>query len=353
MDTLKKIGLFLAVPLLSISIFIGVSLWSLQQYFGDTTHIKQWLEQGKVYPAIRQEIVAQTAKTSKEQADPDALNFNSKVVKKALEKALTINFIQTAAEEVIDGTYAWLDGTSEKPTYNIDVDPLKEAFADSVIGSAQKRLNGLPDCVLPDQATTTDPFSVNCKPPADITQTELKRLRKEIENNKDFLPQDVSADTTNLGEATVSQEGSQLPKMQPWYQSVAHWPGIFQWIQRGPVIALILGLLSLAGVIFLSVSRRQGIRRAAVAMLSSSVALALSSVMLLFATRFIKTPLASEESHLYDPLLAVVKLATNAVNRWQLISCLVITAASLITLIVLRLTRPATPPAKPTSAKIK
>lgn len=350
MNTLKKIGLFLAVPLLSLSIFMGVSLWSLQQYFGDSTHLKQWLEESKVYPAISKEIVAQSVKAAKEQTNNDALNFSSPVIKKALEKALTVTYVQSAVEELVDGTYAWLDGTNPKPTYNIDVDPLKRAFADSVIGSAEKRLDKLPDCVLPDQATTTDPFKTNCSPPLGISQTELKKLRREIEKNKDFLPQDITADTTNFGEATTG-EGSTAPEIQPWYQSVAHWPGVFQWMQRGPLIALGVGLLSVTGIIFLSSTRRQGLRRTAITLLGSSVALALSSILLMFATRFIKTPVTDQDSHLYDPLLSVVRLATNAVNHWQLITCLVIAVIGLVTLIVLRLTRPTQQPAKQGTAK--
>jgi len=339
MPTLKRIGLFIAVPLLGISIFAGVSLWSLQQYFGDTSHLKQWLIESNMYAAVRKEIVSQTVKATKEANKNDAsITLSTPVVTKALEKSLTQPYLQATAEEILDGTYAWLAGSAPKPTYNIDVDPVKKAFASSIVDSADARLDTLPDCVLPDQATTTDPFTVNCKPPASVSNQELQRLKKEIVNNKDFLPQDITADTYALSE-TASSAAGQQPPAQPWYQSVSALPTVFQWMARGSIIFLVLGLLSVAGVVFCSTSRRNGVRRVGVTMLTSGLALALASAAALMMGGFIRTPVADKNSPLYEPVLALFKLATEAVSRWQLITSLVIAAIGGGIVLGLRLTK--------------
>ena len=87
MRTLKRIGLFVAVPLLGFCIFIGVSLWSMQQYFGDGSHLKQWLVESKAYPAVRKEIITQSTKQTAN--DDSSVTLRKPVVKKALERAIT------------------------------------------------------------------------------------------------------------------------------------------------------------------------------------------------------------------------------------------------------------------------
>lgn len=340
MHTLKRIVLFVAVPLLGISIFAGVSLWSLQRYFGDPSHIKQWMVESDIYTAVRNEIVKEAVKASqKQQANDETLTLSTPVVTKALEKALTGQYLQATAEEILDGTYAWLDGSAPKPTYDIDVEPVKKAFAGSVITSAQSRLAKLPDCVLLDQATTTDPFKVNCKPPASVSNAELQRIRREIVASKDFLPQDITADTYALSDDSVVAVDSSRPN-QTWYQSVSALPTIFQWMARGPVIFLLLGLLSIGGIIWASTERRKGVRRVGMTFITSGLALALASLAALVMGGFIRTPITDKTSALYEPVVSMFKLASQAVSRWQLIVCLTIAVVGGVILIALRITKP-------------
>lgn len=344
MQTLKRLGLSIAILTLGLSVFIGVSLWSTQRYFGTSDHLKQWLRESGMYPAIQREIITQTAKAATDSQEQQGVTLSQPIVQKALGKAVTEQYIQESAEEVITGTYAWLDGTTEKPVYRIDVEPVKTAFADSILGSAKSRLNDLPPCVLPDQATTTDPFTTNCSPPPSVSKAELARLRKEIITSQDFLPQDITADTYTLDPAAQSKP---VNTNVAWYENVQSLPVIFQWTQRGPLIFLVLGLVSVAGVIFLSRTRRTGMKRAATTVLSSSAALALSSIALLFTVRYIKTPGPDQDSALYEPMLALFKLASTAVSRWQLITCVVLAVLSGAALLALRFTDQTPPAVKP------
>jgi DNA-binding protein Fis len=333
MHNLKRVGISVAVIALGVSIFAGVSLWSLQQYFGTSAHIKQWLVESQVYPAIQTEIITQSVNNTAGQGE--GITLSEPLVKQALERSITEAYVRESAEQVIDGTYAWLDGTTATPVYEIDVTPVKTAFADSIITSANTRLKDLPDCILPDQATTTDPFKVNCNPPASIRTSELDRLRKEIATNPDFLPQNITAETYNLDQ---SAQSTAVNVGTPWYENVSYLPTLFQWTVRGPVIFLMFGVLSAASIVLLSTSRRAGVRRTATTVLSSSLALALSSVALLFTVRYIKGPSQGQSSALMDPILEVFRLASTALGQWQLITCLVLALISGGILIGLRFT---------------
>lgn len=165
---------------------------------------------------------------------------------------------------------------------------------------------------------------------------ELKRLSAEIKNSKDFLPENITADTSALS----ADDKAKTTDAKPWYQNVSSLPTIFQWIQRGPIISLVLGLLATAAIIFCSTSRRNGVRRAGVTVLSSSIALALSSVIVLFMSRYMKAPIADEGAALYQPMLDLLRLASDAVSRWQFITCLVLAVVSGGVLIGLKLTAP-------------
>ncbi len=339
MHTARKIALVLAAPLLSIAIFLGVTAWSLQTYFADSSMLKVWLAESGIYPAARTMIVTETTKDNSIQSSTDEVTFSDKLIERSLNRALTAEYLQSAAEQFIDGTYAWLQGDVEVPSYNIDVTSLKTAFANEVVASARKRLTSLPPCVLADQATTTDPFTTNCNPPKEVTQKELARLKKEIIASKDFLPADITAATTNIS------QGSQPAESAPWYQGVAHFPRLFQLTMVAPYVFSVLAVVMAVVIVFASQTKRRGAKTIAVTTLTSSAALALSAGILLFFVDRFSIPVSSSNAELQEPLIVLFKSMSNAVSRWQLITSLVLVVLSGLGLLALRLTRPgATPP---------
>lgn len=334
MHTARKIALVLAAPLLSITIFLGVTAWSLQTHFADSSMLKVWLAESGIYPAARTMIVTETTKDNSVQESSDEVTFSDKLIERSLNRALTAEYLQSAAEQFIDGTYAWLRGDVQVPSYNIDVTVLKTDFANEVAASARKRLVSLPPCVLADQATTTDPFKTNCNPPKDITQKELARLKKEIVASKDFLPADITAATTN-----ISQD-SQAAESTPWYQGAAQFPRIFQLTMIAPYVFSVLAVILAVVIVFASQTKRRGAKTIAITTLTSSAALALSAGILLFIVDRFSIPVSSSNADLQEPLIVLFKSMSNAVSRWQLITSLVLVVLSGLGLLALRLTRP-------------
>lgn len=321
MRFLRRFTLFVAVPLLGLSVIAGVSLWSLQRYFSDSTHIKTWLVESNIYPALQSELVAQSMGNIGISLQEGGVSVPEPVLEKALGRAVSVEFLQQNAEKGIDETYRWLKGETPTPDLSIDVLTGKKAFAQTVSDSARQRLGTLPDCVLPGQATTTDPFLVNCEPPADITKAELARLRNEIVADNEFLPKDTTIDSL----LTDVQPQAETPKL--WYEQVSYLPTVFQWSQFGPLLFLVIGLVSIALIVLSSTSRQNGGRRAATTVLIASLTLALSTGVIIFIASTMRQT-NTDSVALHQPVFELFRLATTAVGRWQLVTCLILALIS-------------------------
>ena len=346
MQTARRLALILAAPLLSLAIFLGVTAWSLQTYFADSSMLKVWLAESGIYPAARTMIVTETTKGNSIQEGTDEVTFSDKLIERSLNRALTAEYLQSAAEQFIDGTYVWLRGEVQAPSYKIEVTSLKTTFANEIVASARKRLDSLPPCVLPDQATTTDPFTINCNPPKEVTQKELARLKKEIVASKDFLPAEITAATTNISQA------AQPADAVPWYQGAQQLPRLFQATMIAPYVLTVFAVLMGLVILFASQTKQRGAKAIAITTLSSSAALALSAGVLLYFVGRFGIPSSSSSASLQEPLVVLLTTAAIAVSRWQLIASLVLVVLSVLGLLVLRLTRPsATPPIGQKTAK--
>lgn len=362
MNILRKLCIGLGTPLLSLCIFTAVLLLSMNSAFGKSDNLKRWLRESKLYDNIVPAIIAENKKTPPQGWDGADVPFSQPEVQTALQKAVTPTWLQQSAENVVDGTYSWLQGKTTKPTYAIDVSGIKSAFATSLADQARARLATLPACSLRNQPASTDPFTINCQPPANVTEAEIQKLITEVKNSKDLLPEGtITADTTSLGN-TVDKNGQPMTDTtaplttpqspsQPWYQQAKHLPTLYQWTMRGPLILGVLSVLLGIALLFAAATKRQGAKIIASTTFSAGVLVAVGAAFMWLIASKLRSDIGQQgaPTGLQQPFLSLVKLVTANISQTQLVVSGILIVLSAAALIALYVTKPTTPVAADSS----
>ena len=163
-------------------------------------------------------------------------------------------------------------GQDPTPQFTIDLTGSKQKLAQQVGAAAQDRVAGLQACSAAQlaqlQATlTTDPLTIPCLLPDLSAQTAGTQVTKQIAESKDFLNNPVI--TANSINPNGNNQG------QPYYQKLRHLPKLYRLNQKLPLILGVLAILSILAILFLSLTRRRGLRWIGAALLASGIVLIL------------------------------------------------------------------------------
>src|SRR5476649_1346393 len=105
------------------------------------------------------------------------------IVKSAADATFTPQFVQKNTEQVLDGTYDWLDGKTPVPDFQIDLTSTKIAFANNVAAAVQKQLAGLPVCTAAQTqalAANFDALSATCLPKGITAESAASTVQSNI-----------------------------------------------------------------------------------------------------------------------------------------------------------------------------
>lgn len=176
------------------------------------------------------------------------------VIKSAAVSTFTPSQIEQYANQIIDSTYAWLDGKTATPQFQIDLSGAKNTFADNVAKAMQDKYASLPVCTSY-SAASFDAYSASCLPPGVTAAQAADTLKSQVLGGQGFLDQPVvNADTIkSSGSNQTVFNNQQIPKN-------------YQRAKKAPLIATVLALLVAAGIVLLSASKRRGLRRVGIAL---------------------------------------------------------------------------------------
>lgn len=253
--------------LLFISLVGGVAAVSLRQNFSKPDQLKSWLSQSKIYDKAVSAALSQTQEDDTKNGGSGSVSLSDSSVKQAAEQAFSPQLLETSVNTFIDSNYAWLQGKTGIPTFNIDLSSAKEDFATKVGKAVTARLTSLPVCTPAQLAAIqipVDPLSIDCRPAILVPITEGARVTQEIRDS-DFLNQ------PNLTADTVGRNKDSTDK--PYYNSASKAPKYFQLAQKLPLIFAGLAALTTLGVLFISPTRRKGWRRVGVILTEAGIVL--------------------------------------------------------------------------------
>ncbi len=346
---MRKAFIGLATPALAFLILASVILMSLNLAFHTPQKPKQWIQKSNIYSHAVNALIDQVSKDTT--SSNTGLSMSQPEVQTAFKKAVTPQFLQSTAESVIDGSYEWLQGKVAKPSYDIDLTPVKTAFADALEAEARNRLATLPVCSYYNLPTTADPFSVTCNPPSAITNQQIAQLRSDILSGNGFIvPTAITADTTSLGTDTSSKTSTTDPSTapdkpaQPWYKNAQQLPFLYALASWGPWVTAVLALLVAVGLFFAAKTKRFGTRIISSSVLSAGLLLGLSAGVALFVSHQFGDKVAQSadttSTNLQQPMIAILRSAVSYIARVQLWWGVGLAVVGLAGLLLLFLTRP-------------
>jgi len=265
MNLPRKFGVGLLATVLSFSV-VGL-VWShitLITVYNRGT-IKGWLRHSGAYDKIA-DIVLDSSR--KEQGGSSPLTAVPDLQKVAAD-SFSPAYLQENAEYILNSLYDWLEGKADKLEFSIDLTTAKAELADGVAKYVTEQAAGLPVCT----SKSTDSFEVinsGCLPPGMTAAQAGALAREDILTNPEFLP-----DSSFSSDSIKLKDGDRETGLND-NQNLARVRTVYQKAQTIPPFLTLMALLSAAGVVFISLSRRRGLRKVGFVLVTSGVLIGLS-----------------------------------------------------------------------------
>lgn len=262
----RKVALYISSSLFRFSVFFGITIVSLALIITNPKHIKNTIADTHAYDNFVPGVIQDTIKANKDSSLP----LNNPDIQKIIESAFSPTVIRHSTESVIDGIYAWLDGSTPQPTFNVDLTSQREAAADKIAAYAFHRLKNQPTCFAVPE--TIDPFTAGCQPPYTDLASEQQKLSEQIAGPEGILPK-------------AKYNESDLPKNNAGiivYKKYAGAPTYYSWLKASPWIVGVLFIFFSAAILILNKNRRRGIQQLGTTMIGSAVALLITPVIFNF-----------------------------------------------------------------------
>lgn len=301
MSALRTLGSSLASSMLGLLLLAFVLLISIVTVFGTPKHIEKSFEQSKVYEALLPSALEQASK----EGEMGNIPLGDPAVRAAFTRALPPARLQTYAETMLDGTYAWLQGDTPKPQFTVDLTSAKNDIANAIGVYLQQRLATLPTCsnLI---AVSADPYTATCVPRGVDTGAIIAEAKQEVLNNSGFLD-----DTTFTMEDLQGREG------QTDYNTA---PAVYRSIMQGTWITGLLALVFGVIIIFLATTKRKGLRRVAIIAIVTGTLLILMTWVTYTLLRRVTEELARQNDSLpiQEALGKAARMLGGDVYQWWL-----------------------------------
>lgn len=262
MRILKNLIISILTVLLGLCLTGIVASSVLSVTIGQPSKIKSWLTDSKIYPAVTENIYQNIIKNSSQQAD-SIVKYPE--VQAVIKQTITPQFVQQSTEQIIDGSYKWLEGKSPNPDFAIDLTELKNSFAVNSGNAAEKHVLTLPLCTNAQlrQLSNFDLFNIPCRPAGYDLAVAKQLLVNEISNGTDIVAnQTITPSTLKTSD-----------NKQPLFDQYKDVPKMYQLLQKLPLVFSILGLVFAIAIVGLHSQKRSGFNRVARSLLTSGIML--------------------------------------------------------------------------------
>lgn len=267
----KKFLLVISSGLLKLTLFTLAIIGAVLFVFGTPEGAKKALNDSGLYDNAVDSVLEATAKEAKKESG-DVLPLDDPAIQSAVKDAVPPELLKDSSEVIIASLYDWLNGKTEKPEFAIDLNETKTKLVDGIAGAAQSRYEGLPVCTLEQLqsvGTDVDPFNAPCQVPGLASSSIAERVRQELLTNNEFL-KDTVITADNLPK---DEQGNGIA------DNFSAVPGIFGLIKSLPLLLGFVSLLLAVAVMFLSESKRIGLRRIGITLVGTGIFLLIGSLI--------------------------------------------------------------------------
>ncbi|OGL24805.1 hypothetical protein A2884_02455 [Candidatus Saccharibacteria bacterium RIFCSPHIGHO2_01_FULL_48_12] len=263
MEFVRKTFLVFIVPLFFFTLLVVAANAAFVKVATNPVTLKTIIAKSEIYDSVVTGLLDEAGEITNA---GDQVSLGNDIVRQAAQKTFTADFIKQNTEAVIDSLYVWLNGETPLPDFQIDLTQAKANFASHVADGLQTKLASLPACTSSSNSSQAldDPLKATCLPPGFDPAAEAATIEQNMLSGTGFLDHPV------LTADTFKKDNDQTS----FFEDIKQIPEIYQKLEILPYVTAAIALLLGLGVIFLSSSRRTGVRRA-------GIVLAIAGVLLL------------------------------------------------------------------------
>lgn len=324
---IKKILVWIAASILSFCLFTTINLWVFSQTAMQPDTIKSWLQKSGIYD----NVVPALAEISDNPSSQSSIPLKDEAIIAAGKKAFSREVLQGGTEQAIDQFTVWLRGDTKELQISVNLSDARAQFAKGIGDVAAARLASLPVCgvEIPERF---DVFQVACLPPSVNPQVEGTNVANELTNNKEFL-----------GTGMITNETLRIrDQTTPFYVWA---PKIYRWRVLLVTAAVSFTVLLVCIIVFLSTSRRNGLKRTTRTFAATTLVLVTVSVIVPYLSSVFApaSQNAADKAFLDKIISPVINQLEHTVQKLNITASVVLGAFTLIGIIILIATRPKKP----------
>jgi hypothetical protein len=281
MNLLKKIMTRAAYSLLPILLFSFGLSWSLYMVFGTPQPLQRALSSSGIYSISIPSLIQNQSSVSF-----GDVPINQPEIQDALQKAFPPALLEQYSNEIITGSYDWVQGRTATPNFSVDTSAAKENFANNVAAYVQQRSAALPICTSIPQAT--DPYTLTCRPKQTPPDAIASAAKQQILSS-DFLK------TSTFDASTIKDSNG-----RPLSEQLEIVPKAYKWTIWNMYGTGILALACIAFIVFFQrkqwqgAARRLGILSMTVGLASGAIAWVASYILDKLATKLLASAASQE-----------------------------------------------------------
>lgn len=332
MKLLRQLGLTFSATLFSLAVFGFAMAIGIYMVFRTPAKLESALQQSGVYSAAATSVINQSVQRSGTQ-----LPLNDPGVQSAIKAALPASTVQQNAEQVINSFYDWIQGRTQTPDFSVNITGIKSNVSDNVGSYLRQKLSALPTCppgtMMPQN--TNDIFNLTCIPRG-VSIDQLVAQGTAAADNSGVL-KDNTVTANNLKTAdgqTLTQKLNNIPKA---------YHDFVEALFALPLLAVLTSL----GVVFWSATRRTGLRRLSVTLITTGIYSTLIALVAAWGLDRAANALASQQSGgltaLESGLVKVGDILCGDLRHWWLMFGIGYIVVGIIGVIIVRATRPKGP----------
>jgi hypothetical protein len=296
MKLLRRLGLFVSGMVFRSMLLLTITAIAVVAISGNPKKIKEALVATKAYERFVPSIIeANSTQVQSSESIPLADESIQVIINDAFPPA----DLQKNAEHVITSLYNWLHQKTPTPAFSVDLTENKAVLAQDLGHYAVERLARQPVCtVLPAQI---NPFTSDCMPAGFDPKSQEKLLVEQISTSPGLLPQTVFT-------------ADDLPKVRSGKVITERYdyaPKLYSLLIWSPWIFGFLMLTSGAVLVLLNKSRRLGLYRVGLEVLSNGILFMASPIIFGYLV-----PAVTKKIDLPDTSGAGTQIVLNDVIRY-------------------------------------
>lgn len=299
--------------------------------------MKSTLRGSGIYSSAVDQALDSAAKNA---AKDNSVPFDQPEVRAAVKKAIPPEQLQTWAEQMIDGTYGWLNSGATDPVINLDFATAKQNLADNLGNYAVARAKALPVCTnaqllaLQSSGGDVDPFTAICIPKGFDLESLRTKVEDEVLKNTDVFDKS----SFSAADFPKNEQGKTV------FEQASLGRTGYQWAKNAPYILVAVACISAGLWVLMHDKKRRGIYVVGRSLLGVGVFILVGAIVLRYLITQVSSPAGPLVKHVQgdtqSTVIYVVRNLSNSVNNVYLVVGLVYAIAGGAALLVLHFTKP-------------